>query len=60
MTYTSNAYRQLYCDAGRKGWNNCRRFQVKLRTGKCPENILPNSLKSVEDIIKQYNLPVLP
>jgi hypothetical protein len=59
MTHTASAYRQLYCDAGSSGWNNCRRYQVKLRTGKCPENVLPNSFKSVEDIIKQYNLQVL-
>ena len=59
MTHTASAYRQLYCDAGSTGWNNCRRFQVKMRTGKCPENILPNSLKSVDDIIKKYNLTLL-
>jgi hypothetical protein len=60
MTYTASAYRQLYCDAGSTGWNKCRRFQVKMRTGKCPENILPNALKSVDEIIKQHGLTVLP
>jgi hypothetical protein len=32
---------------------------VKERTGKCPENILPNSLKTVEQIAQQYNLQLL-
>jgi hypothetical protein len=27
---------------------------------KCPENILPNALKSVDEIIKQHGLTVLP
>ena len=60
MTYTASAYRRTYCDAGSRGWNNCRRYQVKLRTGKCPENVLPNSLKNVEEIIAQYKLQVVP
>jgi hypothetical protein len=59
LAYTAGAYKQLYCDAGAKGWANCRRYQVKERTGKCPENILPNSLKTVEQIAQQYNLQLL-
>jgi hypothetical protein len=58
MNFTTSAYRQKYCDAGSAGWDQCRRYQVKERAGKCPENILPNSFKSVEEIIKQYNLQV--
>jgi hypothetical protein len=56
MNFTSSAYRQKYCDAGSPGWDQCRRYQVKARAGKCPDNILPNSLKTVDEIIKQYNL----
>jgi hypothetical protein len=59
LTYTASAYKQLYCDAGDQGWGKCRRFQVKERTGKCPENLLPNALKTVEQIIEQYNLQPL-
>ncbi len=60
MEFTTAAYKQKYCDAGGQGWNQCRRYQVKDRAGKCPENILPNSLKTVEQIMQQYNLQVLP
>jgi hypothetical protein len=59
LDFTTSAYRQKYCDGGSTGWSQCRRYQVKERTGKCPENILPNSLKTVEQIIQQYNLPML-
>ena len=56
MSFTAAAYRQQYCDAGTEGWTRCRRYQVKERTGVCPENILPNSSKSVEEIARLYNL----
>jgi hypothetical protein len=56
MTYTAAAYREQYCDAGPAGWNKCRRYQVKSITGKCPENLLPNSMKTAEEIIGQYSL----
>jgi hypothetical protein len=49
----------LSLEATPSGWANCRRYQVKERTGKCPENILPNSLKTVEQIAQQYNLQLL-
>jgi hypothetical protein len=44
-------YIKLYCEAGEAGRKKCRRFQVAARAGKCPPNILPNSSKSVEEII---------
>ena len=47
----TETYKRLYCENGEKGRNNCRRFQVAEKVGKCPENILPNSGKSVEEII---------
>ena len=52
----SAAYRKNYCDAGEKGWTSCRRFQVKEKGGKVPENLLPNSHRSVEEIIKRYGM----
>ena len=37
-----------YCEAGIEGGNNCRRFQCKQKFGKVPENLLPNSNKSLQ------------
>jgi len=59
MSFTAAAYRQRYCDAGVEGWTTCRRYQVKERTGTCPENTLPNSAKSVVEIAQLYNLPLI-
>ena len=59
MSFTSGAYKQTYCDAGSQGWNQCKRYQVKARTGKCPPDLLPNSKKTVEEIAKQYGLQLL-
>lgn len=52
---TAQGYRKQYCDAGEAGWNNCKRYQVKEKTGKCPPDLLPNSFKSVEDVIAAMN-----
>ena len=49
---TSSSYKKMYCNAGPEGWNRCKRYIVKEKTGKCPPNLLPNSLKSVEEIIQ--------
>ncbi|HUI70870.1 MAG TPA: hypothetical protein VL354_10160 [Spirochaetia bacterium] len=56
LAFTSEAYRKLYCDAGAAGWGECKRYLVKQKTGKCPEKLLPNSQKSVDDIIAYYKL----
>lgn len=48
---TSKGYKKQYCEAGEEGWLKCKRYQVKQKTGKCPPDLLPNSFKSVEDII---------
>ncbi len=50
---TSKLYREKYCESGAEGWNACKRYVVKERTGKCPQNTLPNSTKSVEEIIAE-------
>ncbi len=52
-TEFTETYKRLYCENGEKGRNNCRRYQVAEKVGKCPENVLPNSSKSVQDIIAQ-------
>lgn len=49
----SGTYRSLYCENGEEGRLNCRRFQVASKVGECPPNLLPNSVKSVEDIIHE-------
>ncbi len=56
MNFTASVYRQHYCDGGEAGWKKCKRYQVKELTGVCPENILPNSGKTVEEIARMYKL----
>lgn len=51
-TEFTDTYKQLYCEAGQEGRDRCKRFQVALRTGKCPDNILPNASRTVEEIIQ--------
>lgn len=53
-TLTSKAYVQFFCDS--EEYTKCKRYQVKLATGVCPPNILPNSVLSVEEIIAEYDL----
>ncbi|MBN1413794.1 MAG: hypothetical protein JW973_01735 [Bacteroidales bacterium] len=47
-------YKRLYCEAGEAGCMRCKRFQVAQVLGKCPDNLLPNSTRSVEEIIKEF------
>ncbi len=50
-TEFTETYKRLYCEAGEEGRNRCRRFQVAQTVGKCPENVLPNASKTVEEIV---------
>jgi len=50
-TEFTETYKRLYCEAGEEGRKKCRRFQVAEKIGKCPENVLPNSTKTVDEII---------
>jgi|DewCreStandDraft_4_1066084.scaffolds.fasta_scaffold275918_2 hypothetical protein len=52
-TMTAKAYQNQYCLAGESGWSKCKRFLVSNKYGKCPPNLLPNSLKSVDEIIEE-------
>ena len=52
---TAAIYRQNFCEAGEAGWLKCKRYLVKEKTGTCPSNLLPNSPKSVDDILKSMN-----
>ena len=51
-TEFTDTYKKLYCEGGVEGRNRCRRFQVAEKAGTCPPGILPNSSKSVEEIIE--------
>ena len=51
-TEYTDTYKKLYCEAGEAGRNICRRYQVATKIGICPPNILPNSAKTVEEIIE--------
>jgi hypothetical protein len=53
---TAKGYKNRYCEAGKDGWNKCKRYLVKEQTGKCPPDLLPNSFKDVETIIREMNL----
>jgi len=49
----TNAYRNQFCYNGLKGRNNCKRYLVMQRIGKAPLELLPNSRKSVEDVLEE-------
>jgi hypothetical protein len=53
---TAKGYKKKFCEAGEEGWNKCKRFMVKARTGKCPPDLLPNSFKDIEEIIREMNI----
>ena len=53
-TLTSKAYKQFFCDSA--NFTECKRYMVKIATGVCPPDILPNSILTVEEIISQYDL----
>jgi hypothetical protein len=50
-TQYTETYKSLYCEAGETGRSKCMRFRVSEKVGKCPANVLPNSSKSVDEII---------
>ena len=49
----TDTYKSLYCENGEEGRNKCKRFLVASKVGKCPEKVLPNSMKSVDEIIEE-------
>lgn len=53
--FTARSYRMQFCDAGEQGWSTCKRYLVKEKCGKCPPDLLPNSFKSVDEIISSMN-----
>ena len=51
-TEYTETYKKLYCLAGIEGRQRCRRFQVSQEVGICPPDVLPNSSKTVGEIIE--------
>jgi hypothetical protein len=52
-TQYTDTYKSLYCLAGENGRNKCKRFIISQKVGKCPENILPNSIKTIDEILEE-------
>jgi len=48
-------YKSMYCENGEEGRNNCKRYQVFVRAGKCPPDILPNNDLPVDTIVMLMN-----
>lgn len=51
---TTKAYIKFYCDSEK--YAKCKRYKVKEAVGVCPPEILPNSLSSVEEIVRQFQI----
>lgn len=53
---SSRAYKNLYCLNANK-FKQCKRYMVSLViNGTVPENVLPNSVLSVDEIIEQIKI----
>ncbi len=53
---TAASYKSLFCESGEEKWNQCKRFLTKAMYGKCPPELLPNSILTLEQIGKRYQL----
>ena len=49
-------YKSTYCCAEIEKRDKCKRFIIKSIYGKCPQDLLPNSSLSIEQIVQKYNL----
>lgn len=47
---SADAYKNLFCRAGRDKWSECRLYQVSQELGKCPNFVMPNSNATIEEI----------
>ena len=52
---TTKVYKSQYCENGEEGRESCRRWQFKQKYWKVPDNLLPNSIKTIEEIYKENN-----
>jgi hypothetical protein len=47
------SYKKRYCNTG--GYIDCKRYQVKMTEGFCPDFVLPGSMEEVEAIIRRFD-----
>jgi len=47
-----DTFKSLYCENGKEGREDCKRYQVSMIAGTCPPDILPNSDLSIESILR--------
>jgi len=47
----------MYCENGKEGRENCKRYQVFLIAGHCPADILPNSDLPADIIVMLMDNP---
>ena len=45
---SEDVYKKLYCNSN---WANCKRFQISSIAGKCPDSIMPNCSRSIDEIL---------
>jgi len=44
-------YAGIFCDAGEKGWTQCRRYLTKKELNLCPDFVMPDSELTIDEII---------
>ena len=47
-----DTYKSMYCECGKEGREQCKRYLVAQIAGSCPPDILPNSDLTVDTIIR--------
>ncbi len=52
---TTKVYKSKYCENGEEGRKDCRRWQFIKEFGKVPDNLLPHSTKTIEEIFIKNN-----
>jgi hypothetical protein len=49
------AYKTLYCQAGEAKYKSCKRYIISNTVGSCPPDVLPNSSRTVDEIIAKMS-----
>ncbi len=52
---TIKAYKKQYCEAGFENYSTCKRYISSETFGKCPDDLLPNSTLTMEQIKERYH-----
>ena len=50
---SAEVYKELYCRAGESKYITCKRYMVSEKVKICPDNVMPNSSMTVNEIIEQ-------